>query len=107
MIKNDVKSGVSVPENLKNLPPKAPRNPGPRTKTQSTKNVVHSDPPKPRISWFAERVAIFARHGVELYRTDWRLGHLSYFAIKNKQVVHISTVGEMALVLWAWGENHV
>ena len=48
----------------------------------------------------------FAKHGVQLYRTNWRDGSVTFFTIKNQRARHISTLSELAAIQWAWEKNH-
>ena len=106
MIKDDVKSGVSELETLKPT----------KTKTSSVSKfqginpgIQEQDlakPTRPLTGAFPRLKFHFANQGVQLYRTDWRDGPVTYFAIKNQRARHISTLSELAMVLWTWEKTH-
>jgi hypothetical protein len=106
MIKDDVKSGVSVPETLKPTKTKTSSASKPQGIDPGIQEQALAKPTKPLTGVFPGLVVYFAKHGAQLYRTDWRAGPVTHFAIKNQQVRHISTLSELGLVLWAWGDNH-
>jgi hypothetical protein len=106
MIKDDVKSGVSVPGTFKPKRTKTPATPSPQGINPGTQKEVLPKSIEPPTSNFEGVYAYFHAQDVRVYRTDYRDGLVSYFAVKNKQVRHISTYSELALVAWALGENH-
>ena len=72
----------------------------------STQEQDLTKPTKPLTGAFPRLKSHFANQGVQLYRTDWRDGPVTYFAIKNQRARHISTLSELAMVLWAWEKTH-
>ena len=106
MIKNDVKSGVSVPETLKPTKTKTSSVSKPQGIDPSIQEQDFTKPAKPLTGAFPRLKSHFANQGVQLYRTDWRDGPVTYFAIKNQRERHISTLSELSMVLWAWEKTH-
>ena len=106
MIKDDVKSGVSVPEALKPTRTKTSTTANPQGIDPGTQEQALAKPTKPLTGSFPGLKFDFAQHGVQLYRTDWRDGPVTFFAIKNQRARHISTLSELAAIQWAWEKNH-
>lgn len=105
MIKNDVKSGVSVPEALKPT----------RTKTSTTANPQGIDPGTHEValatssmsdSFFELVAGIYAQNGMTVRRTDWRDGPVTYFVILDDQVREHRSLVELYRIHKVWEKDH-
>ena len=106
MIKDDCKSGASVPETFKLARTNTPSSPSHHVIDPANRVVVIDKKQKPLTGAFPYLEFHFANQGVQLHRTDWRDGPVTYFAIKNQRAQHISTLSELAMALWAWEKTH-
>ena len=101
MTKNDVKSGVSVPEKFKSTSARTNGITSQHSAQSHTKDKTTSPEGK---KFFANCAVRFERAGFALVRTDWRDGPIQYYVARHGIAHGPYGLAELSAMLWVIGD---